>query len=167
MADTAVSQIHADVVVYGNPLVKTRQLAANTYKPGDWLYESSDGVYTIIDSDTVETKVVKPVLLGFEPRNNLSTKARRDVDDDYQDQTTAFGPIIYGNAGPGPLVVIGKIEDTGGTVRREQRWNAASTTAGALEVANTTDQAAGFVTAPVSNMEEIVDDSTYAKFLWD
>lgn len=166
MADTAASQIHADIVVYGNPIVRWAQLAANTYKPGWWLYESSDGVFTIVDGDTAETKVVQPVLLLFAPRNNLSTKARLDVDDTYADQTTAYAPICVGNAGPGPLVVVALIEDTGGTVRAWQHWNVGTTTAGTLELANTTDQGAGYVQGPVVNMTEIVDDSTFAKFLW-
>jgi hypothetical protein len=167
MADTAASQIHADIVVYGTPIVKWGALAANTYKPGDWLYESSDGTYTKVDGDTVATKVVKPVLLLFEPRINLSTKARLDVDDTYEDQTTAYAPICIGNAGPGPLVIVGRIEDPGGSVLRFQRWNVGTTTAGVLEVANTTDQGAGYVQVNVTNLEGIVDNSTYALFLWE
>lgn len=132
MANTAISTVSAAIIRKGNPIVRYVTLGANTYIPGDWTYFSATNTATVADSDVAASLLMKPALLDFEPRLNLSTKARLDIDNDYQDQTTARAPIILGGL-LGPLQVAATCEDPGGALVKTSVMMI-SDTAGDIEV---------------------------------
>lgn len=127
-----MSTVSAAIVRKGQPITKWVALAANTYLPGDWLYLSATLTATASDSDVAASLLMKPLLLDFVPRLNNSTKARLDIDNDYQDQTTAYANIIVGGLN-GPLKVGATCEDPGAALLKYSQMMI-SDTAGDIEV---------------------------------
>lgn len=132
MANTAMSTVSTAIVRKGQPITRWATLGANTYIPGDWLYFSATLTATAADSDVAASLLMKPSLLDFVPRINNSTKARLDIDNDYQDQTTAHAAVITGGLN-GPLHVAATCEDPGAALIKTSQMMI-SDTAGDIEV---------------------------------
>jgi len=126
MADTAISTISTTIVRRGHPITKYATLAAATYIPGDWVYYSATGIASAVDSGV--SVLVKPVLVGFEPRVS-STKSRKDIDNQI---AISAGPIIWGGW-TGPLIIAATCEAAGGA-RIKGMAMMISNTAGDIEV---------------------------------
>ena len=127
-----MSTISAAIVRKGQPITRWFDLAANTYIPGDWGYQSDTNTITAADSDVAASLLMQLQLIDFIPRLNLSTKARLDIDNDYQDQTTAYTAAIIGGL-LGPLEVAATCEDPGAALIRSSKMML-SDTAGDIEV---------------------------------
>lgn len=164
MAITAVSTLSATIVRKGHPLVRWATLAANTYIPGNWVYYNATGTVTVIDTDTAACKLLHPQLLNFVPRLNTSTKARLDVDNDYQDQTTARADVIWGGD-PGPLLVVGCVEDPGGAFLKGNAFMSAATTAGDLLKLNSGTDPTSLPVPNVSLWEDLANQQTKGIFI--
>lgn len=144
MADTTISAISAAIIRKGQPITRYSTLAANTYIPGDWGYYSATNTVTAIATGTAACKLLKPVLIGFEPRINASTKARLDIDDSYADQTTARVPVIWGGLN-GPLLVAATCEDPAGALLKGVGMMASNTAGDIEQLDNGTDPTGGCI----------------------
>ena len=163
MANTAISTVSAAIIRKGNPITRYATLAANTYIPGDWTYFNATNTVTVTDSDVAAALLMKCCLLDFEPRLNLSTKARLDIDNDYQDQTTARAPVILGGM-LGPLQVAATCEDPGAALLKTSSMMI-SNTAGDIEVIDSAvDPAGGYQGIYV--YEDLANGDTVGLFLF-
>ena len=126
MAVTAISEISTAIVRKGHPITKYATLAAATYIPGDWGYYSATATVSAVDSAV--TVLVKPCVIGFEPRVS-STKSRKDIDNQI---AISSGPIIWGGL-TGPLIIAATCEDPGGAKIKGQSMMI-SDTAGDVEI---------------------------------
>lgn len=162
MANTAISTISTAIVRKGHPIIRWFDLAANTYIPGDWVYQSDTNTCTATDSDVAAALLMKPQLINFEGRINLSTKARLDIDNDFQDQTTAYASIILAGL-TGPLLVAATCEDPGAALIRSSRMMV-SDTAGDIEVSDSAvDPTGGYQMIILA--EDLANGDTVGKFL--
>ena len=123
-----ISEISTAIVRRGHPITKYAALAAGTYVPGSWGYYSATGTVTALASGTPACCLLKPMLIGFEPRVS-STRARKDIDDAI---AIATAPIIWGGS-TGPLLVSAVCEDPVGDVLRGTGMMT-SNTAGCIEI---------------------------------
>ena len=162
MAITAISEISPTIVRRGHPITKYAALAANTYIPGDWGAYSATGTVTIIDSDTPAHILVKPMLIGFEPRVS-SVKARKDIDDAI---AISKGPIIWGGE-TGPLIVAARLEDPGAGPTYTGHAMMASNTGGDIEILDDGKDPTGGAPGPgnIFVWEEAVNTNTVGIFL--
>ena len=162
MAITAISEISPTIVRRGHPITKYATLAANTYIPGDWGAYSATGTVTIIDSDTPAHILVKPMLIGFEPRVS-SVKARKDIDDAI---AISKGPIIWGGE-TGPLIVAARLEDPGAGPTYRGHAMMASNTGGDIEILDDGKDPTGGAPGPgnIFVWEEAVNTNTVGIFL--
>jgi len=162
MANTAISTLSTTIVRKGQPITRWFDLAANTYIPGDWVYQSDTNTCTAIDSDVAAALLMKPQLIGDHPRLDKSTKARKDVDNTFEDQTTAYGPIIIGGLN-GPLLVAATCEDPGAALVRSSAMMV-SNTAGDIEVTDScVDPTGGYTLIYLA--EDLANGDTVGKFL--
>ncbi len=165
MANTSISTISSDIVRKGQPLVRWATLAANTYIPGDWTYYNATGTVTAVATGTAACKLLYPQLLNFVPRLNLSTKARLDVDNDYQDQTTAYADIIWGpDMGNSFILVAATVEDPAGAKLKGQAFMA-SNTAGDIEILNSGTDPTSVVIPNVMNWDDLANGDTVGIFI--
>lgn len=162
MADTTISAISTTIVRRGHPITKYATLAAGTYIPGDWGYYSATGTVTAIDTATAACCLVKPVLIGFEPRVS-STRARKDIDDAI---AIAKAPIIWGGS-TGPLLIAATCENPGGAALRGTGMMA-SNTAGDVEILVSGLAPVGGVGGPGHIMvwEDLASGDTVGIFLY-
>ena len=163
MAYTAISEISAAIIRKGHPITGYVTLAAGTYIPGDWLYHNTEIQCTAIAQGTAACKLVKPLLLGFEPRI-ASDKQRKDIDDAV---AIATGPVIYGGL-TGPLVVAATTEDPGAGGLLKGIGMMASNTAGDVEVQDAGKDPAGGCCGPakIITFADQVNTSTVGLFLY-
>lgn len=163
MADTVISVISAAIVRKGHPITKYSILAATGYIPGDWLYYTAANTVTIIATGTGICKLVKPLLLGFEPRI-AATKQRKDIDDTYNPQVT--GPVICGGW-TGPLLIAATCEDPGGALLKGLGMMA-SNTAGDIEVTDDGADPVGGLSGPACIIiyEDQASGDTVGMFLY-
>lgn len=111
MANTSLSQVVLDYVILEG---RTRARIvwgklASTYKPGQAVYESATGVWTIGDADTAGHHLLKMGLIEFKPRTS-ATFGEVDLDTAYA--TTDDVPIVIGSYG-GALKVGAFCDDPG------------------------------------------------------
>lgn len=164
MADVVISEISAAIVRKGHPISKYSILAATGYIPGDWLYYTAANTVTIIATGTPICKLVKPLLLGFEPRIS-ATKQRKDIDDTYNPQVT--GPVICGGW-TGPLLIAATTEDPGGGGLLKGIGMMASNTAGDIEVQDAGKDPTGGLSGPacIITYEDQVNTDVVGMFLY-
>lgn len=162
MANTAISTISTSIVRKGHPIIRWFDLAANTYIPGDWVYQSDTNTCTAIASGTAAALLMKPQLLNFEGRINLSTKARLDIDDTYADMTTAYASVIFAGL-TGPLLVAATCEDPGAALIRSSQMMT-SNTAGDIEVIDSAVDPTGGA-QPIYLAEDLANGDTVGFFL--
>ena len=138
-------------------------LAAGTYIPGDWLYHNTEIQCTAIITTTAGCKLVKPLLLGFEPRI-ASDKARKDIDDAV---AIATGPVIYGGW-TGPLVVAATTKNPGAGGLLKGVGMMADSTAGDIVVQDAGKDPAGGCSgaANIFIFEDQVNLDTVGLFLY-
>lgn len=112
MGNTVMSQIVLDsVIIEGR--TRARILwgkLASTYKPGQVVYESATGIWTISDSATAAHHLLKFAIIEFKPRTS-ATFGEVDIDTAYA--TTDDVPIIIGSYG-GDLKLGAFIVNPGG-----------------------------------------------------
>lgn len=164
MADTVISEISAAIIRKGHPITKYSILAATGYIPGDWLYYSAANTVTIIATGTATCKLVKPLLLGFEPRI-AATKMRKDIDNTYDPELT--GPVICGGW-TGPLLIAATTEDSGVGGLLKGIGMMASNTAGDIEVQDAGKDPTGGLSGPacIITYEDQVNTDVVGLFLY-
>ncbi len=158
MANTLASNISASFIITGTPIYKYGQLAG-TYSPGDFVYESSTGTWTVVDADTAATLNYRPGCVGYKERI-LSTFAKSSIDTAYATTDTGV-PILIGFVGYGEFVA--HIEDPGASVYRNARF-VISDTEGVYEALSAVAAAAaGDTEANFTNVKELANGDTYMK----
>ena len=159
---TAISEISTAIVRRGHPITKYATLAAGTYIPGDWVYYSATATATIIDSDTAACVLVKPLIMGYEPRVS-STRARKDVDAAI---AISKGPVIWGGL-TGPLLIAARCENPGATILRGECMMA-SDTGGDIEILDDGVDPTGGAAGPghIIVWEDLVTGDTVGIFLY-
>ena len=162
MANTAISTISAAIIRKGQPVIRWADLAANTYIPGDWGYFSDSDTVTAAASGTAACLLMKPVLIGYEGRLNWSTKARRDIDNDFQDQTTAYASIILAGLN-GPLFVAATCEDPTAAKYKTMQFMY-SNTAGDIEILDSAVDPTGGA-QPIYLAEDLANGDTVGHFI--
>lgn len=150
MVNTAASHLGTDILLNGGDSQVEIEYGtlANTYSPGDVVYQSAKGVWTKQASNAGQ--LCRTGIVGFRPRMN-STLGRCDID-------TAYAATDTGGLGA-PIIVSGicivKIVDQNGTIGIDASL-ILSGTAGALTVGATSIDA-----GCARNMHAVVDDDTY------
>lgn len=111
MAVTAISEIVLDYIILEG---RTRARIvwgklASTYKPGQVVYESSTGIWTVVNSATAAHHLLKFGIIEFKPRTS-ATFGEVDIDGAYA--TTDDVPIVIGSYG-GDLKIAAFLVDPG------------------------------------------------------
>ena len=156
------STVSASFIIEGTPIYLYGQLAA-AYSVGMWVYESSAGVFTIIDSDTAATLISQPMCVGYKERI-LSTGAASTIDSAYATTDTGV-PILIGFV-DGEGIFVAKIEDPGGDLQRGNEFTPAATVAGDIHLQNATELAAGDPNYHITNNGYVADSSTFMEARW-
>ena len=157
MANTLASHISASFIISGTPIYKYGQLAS-TLSPGDIVYESSAGTWTLVDADTAATLNYKASVVGYKERI-LSTFAKSSIDTAYATTDTGV-PILVGfQEGSGEFVC--HIEDPANYVGSNARFTF-SDTANVLEALTAVAAAAaGDTEANITNVVPLASGDLY------
>lgn len=156
------STISAAFIIEGTPVYRFGKLAAGYYV-GMWVYESSAGVFTVIDSDTAATLISQPMCIGYKERI-LANGAISTIDTVYLTTDTGV-PILIGFV-DGEGIFVAKIEDPGGDLQRGNEFTPAATVAGDIHLQNATELAAGDPNYHITNDEYVADTSTFMRARW-
>ena len=157
MANTLASNICASFIIEGTPIYKKGMLAG-AYGVGQAVYESSAGVWTVVDADTAATLNYRPGIVGYKERI-LSTMAASTIDTAYATTDTSV-PILVGfEGGKGEFVC--KIEDPAAYVGSNARF-CVSDTEGVYEALTAVAaSAAGDPEANFTNVIPLASGDTY------
>ena len=163
MANTIASNINANFIIEGTPIYLYGKLAS-TYGVGLFVYESSAGVFTVIDADTGATLLFKYGVIGYKERI-LSTGAKSTIDTLYATTDTGVPILIGFREGEG--VFVCKIEDPGATILRNGLF-VVSDTEGVIETHTnvTAALAAGDPITGITNVNTLVTGDLYMKARW-
>ena len=157
MANDLASKISASFIIEGTPIYKYGQLAS-TYLVGDAVYESSAGIWTLIDADTAATLNYRISVVGYKERI-LSTFAKSSIDSAYAVTDTGV-PILVGfEGGKGEFVM--HIEDPGAYLGSNARFTA-SDTANVIEALSAVAASAvGDTETNITNVVPLASGDTY------
>jgi len=163
MANTLASNINANFIIEGTPIYLYGKLAS-TYGVGLFVYESSAGVFTVIDADTAATLLFKYGVIGYKERI-LSTGAASTIDTLYATTDTGVPILIGFREGEG--VFVCKIEDPAATILRNGLFTV-SDTEGVIETHTnvTAGLAAGDPITGITNVDTLLTGDLYMKARW-
>lgn len=157
MANTLASNISASFIISGTPIYKYGMLAS-ALSPGDFVYESSAGTWTLVDADTAATLNYRASCVGYKERI-LSTFAKSSIDTAYATTDTGV-PILVGfQEGSGEFVA--HIENPGAYLGSNARFTF-SDTANVIEALTAVAaSAAGDTEANITNVVPLASGDTY------
>ena len=163
MANTLASHICASFIIEGTPIYEYGMLAS-TYSVGDYVYESSSGVWTVIDADTAGTIIMRYGVVGYKERI-LSTGAASTIDTAYATTDTAV-PILVGFV-DGYGIFVSSIDDPAATIQKNSLF-VVSETEGTIETGAgvTAKLAAGDPITGITNVEVLVTGDVFMKARW-
>ena len=157
MANTLASHISSSFIIEGTPIYKYGMLAS-ALSPCDIVYESSAGVWTLVDADTAATLNYRASVVGYKERI-LSTGAASTIDTAYA--TTDVGvPILVGFAeGKGEFVC--HIIDPGNYVGSNARFNFSSDPNVLEALTAVAETTIGVTESNITNVVPLANGDTY------
>ena len=157
MVNTLASHISASFIISGTPIYKYGMLAS-ALSPGDIVYESSAGVWTLVDADTGATLNYRASVVGYKERI-LSTFAKSSIDTAYATTDTGV-PILVGfQEGSGEFVC--HIEDPAAHVGSNGRFTFSDTPNVLEALTAVAASAAGDTEANITNVVPLVSGDLY------
>ena len=157
MANDLASKISASFIIEGTPIYKYGQLAG-TYSVSDFVYESSKGIWTVVDADTAATLNYKASVVGYKERI-LSTFAKSSIDSAYATTDTGV-PILVGFEG-GKGEFVAHIEDPGAYVGSNARFLISDTEGVYEALSAVAAAAAGDTEGNFTNVNPLASGDTY------